>query len=83
MAKFPTIPAFDWVVLVAWSGKMDPPSDELPYCVPGPWPIMGIVFSGRLTMSADSSSLGRLGIEHLTIEQIPPLSDVIFFDQQY
>ena len=72
---------------------MAPPSAELPRYAYVGLPIMGVVLSGRLTLSpsiestsifsAEYSCLIQLGVEYLTIGRIAPLSGVIFFDQQY
>ena len=66
VAEFSTIPAFDWAVLVARSGTFT----KLPLCVLGLLPIVGIVFSGRVTLlaSVESSSIIRLRVEHLTYQ---------------
>ena len=57
VAEFPIVPAFDRViVMMIWSGRMTPPSAKLPRSVYGLFPMMGITFSGRLTMSAFVSS---------------------------
>ena len=65
--------------------RMAPPSAEVPRIAPIDLPIVGDVFSGRLTLSpsAESSSIIRLGVEHLTLWCVAPLSGVIFLNQQY
>ena len=93
VAEFSTIPTFERVVLVASSSMMALPSTKLPQSVLRLLLMVRVVFSGQLTLSASSrypsisstksSSLPRLGVEHLTIGRIAPLSDVICFDQQY
>ena len=45
VAEFSIVPAFDQVIAIAWSGRMAPPSTELPRSVPGLLPMVGIVFS--------------------------------------
>ena len=80
VAKFSTLPAFDWVDLATWSGSMAPPSAEHPWCVPSLLPMVRVVLSGWLTMSTssettivssiESSSLFWLEVEHLTVWRI-------------
>ena len=48
--EFSRVPTFDRVVFVARSGRMAPPSTELPRSVPGPLLMVGIAFLGRLTV---------------------------------
>ena len=91
VAEFSSIPAFDRVVAMARTGRMAPPSTELPRISRIDLPMVGVVFSCQLPLSpsaestsissSESSSIVRLGVEHLTISCIAPLSCMIFFHQ--
>ena len=93
VVEFSTLPAFDRVVAMARTGRMAPPSTELPRISRIDLPMVGVVFSCQLPLSpsaestsissSESSSIVRLGVEDLTIRCIAPFSSMIFFHQEY
>ena len=93
MVVFSTVPAFDWVVTIAQSGVMTPPFIELSRTIPVRMPVVGIMplslqtittlFESTSISTAEISSIMRLGVEHMTLWCIAPLSGVIFLNQQY